>query len=1049
MRIILKNSFFSVVCFLTVLFFGMSCQREDGPVEREPGLPVALESGEAALSFRVSTPVAVDDTKSVITDTYFETGIRSILILVLGEDGSWESTYKEASSGYLSTGTGVAALALDVVRVRACYQDYTVYAFVNMGNVMDNMPVDASGKPTPDAYVYSLPVAYSDLSMLGMPMCAKVTVDSDDLPAGGQANVVLTLRRLMAKVVISVNKTGMTGENAGVLNSSVIRVRQVPRVIRPFVAGGSGALEVAELYGGVGASYTDTDYYSFSAGAGDVAHTNVTTLYVPENYQGIGSETSQEKKATAPGETPTGRQALATFLEYTASKSGTNDGVSGNLTYKAYLGENVVDDYNVIGDKVYRATLNLSWNGLFYTGDWRVDNSDITDGRRLYLSTTANAASSFTDWGHLRRNVASELYVNFSRDGGSTWVHSAKDIDGWPYGWDLYIDGAKQAAGASATAAGDLGWAYTSATAGDQIAITPGPSSVASSVHTLQVKSADGRVVSNEVTFEVSQPLRLYWSNDADKYVAQMPFLAVGDKEDNNATITYTINDSSTGLELYYPSKTGVYVKTLAAGDYTITVTASNGQTGEITFTVNDPVVKLDLTGFDLWVDGTATSRIFHYTTLEGTEMTKAAHADQEGVGTKFAPSLYETLLKPSITGVSPYGSYTFTNAIKNILSLNDENKLYVNTLECTIPGEEVAVRDYINGQYFIVNIKAGVKTFGCQTYFKNPFADVTNTSFSATFHDFTSMYAHINSTMKNTYGQSKSHSLGNSSSGKKLYADASNVLIQASPTIETRRTALTGTYTNGSSYISIGLGTENYYHPSGVNDVYIHVQNKYDKAAGGDRAKYCISKKIGTATIYLHVAWATIVKPKSYHGEYDIKVINSGHYKKEHANDTWDMRYLCGGFLKQNGVETNDEVSKLAGSNFYTTYLSDGTGFYYYMGDYTLTNPYGFVASRFVRNSDDVHHGLGFAIMKTFSGNGHDTSTWSDWRTSAYTSPFCRYNSAFDNWTGTGSWSGLTGYYYVSDDKNNYLKDASGNGYVVAHFLQDLPVNPNNGYVE
>ncbi len=1051
MRIILKNSFFSVVCFLTVLFFGvLSCQRENGPVEQEPGSSVALESGEAALSFRVSTPVVGVDTKSVITDTYFETGIRSILILVLGEDGSWKSTYKEASSGYLSTGTGVAALDLDAVKVRACYQDYTVYAFVNMGNVMDNMPVDASGKPTPDAYVYSLPVAYPDLGTRGMPMCAKETVDTDDLPAGGQANVVLTLRRLMAKVVISVNKTGMTGENAGVLNSSIIRVRQVPRVIRPFAAGGSGALEVAELYGGVGASSTDTDYYSFSAGAaaGAAYHTNVTTLYVPENYQGVGSETNQEKKATAPGETPTGRQALATFLEYKASKSGTNDGISGNLTYEAYLGENVVNDYNVIGDKVYRATLNLSWNGLFYDGDWRVDNSDITDGRLLTLSDTPHTtSSSFTDWGRLRRNVASQLYVNFSRDGGASWVHSAKDIDGWPYGWDLYIDGVKQASGGSATAAGDLGWSYIGDPSRDQLFITPGPSSVASSVHTLQVKSADGRVVSNEVSFEVSQPLRLYWSNDDEKYVAQMPHLGVGDKEDNNATITYTIKDSSTGLELYAPSKTGVYVKTLAAGDYTITAAASNGQTGEITFTVNNPLVEQLWTSQMLWVDGTESERMFRYTTLDGTEMTKAEHIDYEGIGTKFSPSLYETLLKPRIASVVR-GSSDYNSNIENLITISDECKLYVHTLKCTVAGNEIKVDSHLN--YPIkVNVQAGVETVSYNTYFKDPFADVTNTSFSETFHDFTSMYAHISSTMKNTYGQSKNHALGNSSSGKMLYADASNVLIQASPTIETGRTALTGTYTNGSSYISIGLGAEGRYHPSGVNDVYIHVQNTYDKAASGDRAAYCLSKKIGTATIYLHVAWATIVKPKSYHGEYDIKVTNSGHYKKEHANDTWNMRYLCGGFLKQNDVESNKEVSNLTSSDFYTIHLSDGTGFYYYMGDYTLTNSYGFVASRFARNSADIAYGLGFAIMKTFSGNGHDTSTWSDWRTSTYTSPFCRYRAAFENWTGTGSWNGLTGYYYVSDKTKDYLKDGSGNGYVVAHFLQDLPVNPNNGYIE
>ena len=579
MRIILKNSFFSVVCFLTVLFFGMSCQRENGPVEQEPGSPVTLESGEAALSFCVITPVVGVDTKSVITDTYFETGIRSILILVLGEDGSWKSTYKEASSGYLSTGTGVAALDLDAVKVRACYQDYTVYAFVNMGNVMDNMPVDASGKPTPDAYVYSLPVAYPDLGTRGMPMCAKVTVDTDDLPAGGQANVVLTLRRLMAKVVISVNKTGMTGENAGVLNSSIIRVRQVPRVIRPFAAGGSGALEVAELYGGVGAAYTDTDYYSFSAGsaAGAAYHTNVTTLYVPENYQGVGSETNQEKKATAPGETPTGRQALATFLEYKASKSGTNDGISGNLTYKAYLGENVVNDYNVIGDKVYRATLNLSWNGLFFDGDWRVDNSDITDSRRLYLSTTANASSASFDWGRLRRNVASQLYVNFSRDGGSTWVHSAKDIDAWPYGWDLYIDGVKQAAGAAATAAGDLGWSYIGDPSRDQLFITPGPSSVSSTPHTLQVKSSDGRIASNIVTFDVGlSPLGGKWMNDtAPLYVAQRGKILCYDPDNNPDELFIDADVHSTN-----PSKVAVVNNGDGTADVSILAPFAEGEVG-------------------------------------------------------------------------------------------------------------------------------------------------------------------------------------------------------------------------------------------------------------------------------------------------------------------------------------------------------------------------------------------------------------------------------------------------------------------------------------
>ncbi len=1061
MRTILKNSFFSVVCFLTVLFFGgLSCQRENGPVEQEPGSPVALESGEAALSFRVSTPVVVDNTKSVITDTYFETGIRSILILVLGEDGSWKSTYKEASSGYLSTGTGVVALDLDAVKVRACYQDYTVYAFVNMGNVMDNMPVDASGKPTPDVYVYSMPVAYSDLGTRGMPMCAKVTVDTDDLPAGGQANVVLTLRRLMAKVVISVNKTGMTGENAGVLNSSIIRVRQVPRVIRPFAAGGSGALEVVELYGGVGASSTDTDYYSFSAGAaaGAAYHTNVTTLYVPENYQGVGSETNQEKKATAPGETPTGRQALATFLEYKASKSGTNDGISGNLTYKAYLGENVVNDYNVIGDKVYRATLNLSWNGLFYDGDWRVDNSDITDGRILTLSDTPHTTSTiFTDMGRLRRNVASQLYVNFSRDGGASWVHSAKDIDGWPYGWDLYIDGVKQAAGGSATAAGDLGWSYIGDPSRDQLFITPGPSSVASSTHTLQVKSADGRVVSNEVSFQVSQPLNLFWPyGSGSYYVAQRPILVQNTGlEDSSATITYTEKDGKTGIEFVSISKTSMYLNLLAAGEYTIVATASNGQTGETTLTVKDPVVEQLWTSQQLWVDGTDSDRMLRYKNTEGTEMTVADN-DNQGYGTKFAPSLYETLLKPRITGVSQFNSIPFNTGVVNLISLSEENKLYVNTLECTTPGKEIKVKDNL-ATPFKVDIQAGAETFWYMTYFKDPFADVDITNNNETFHDFTTMYSHMTSSQIATYNASKTYSFA-SGSNKRIYAQLANVLTQTSSEIQTKLDALVGTYSGGNS-VSIGLtagtGGTSLYHPSGEKPVFIHVQNKYDVAAGGERALYSLSKQIGKAKIYMHAVFATVMKPQSNSSQYVADILNSPrNYKKQTVSDVWDIRYLYGGFLNNQDATSNGEVKRLfvnvASGNtaFVRLALTDEQGFEYRSGDRVLTAPYGFVQRRNLNIVNaDCCLGIGYAILKTTDGSGNGiTWNWSTWKNSSITSPFCTFDPNYDYTKVSWSENGLTGRYFTDIYSE---RDGNLNGYLIIHLLQDMPVNPNNGYIE
>lgn len=624
------------------------------------------KSGDMLVSFTVNTPAVAETTKSVITGDYFETGIRSILILIAGEDGSYKKVYKEATSGFLSTGIGGAVLQLDGVNLKAKYQRYDIYAFVNMGDVLSSIPKDASGKLNPASFAYRLPDEYADLGTRGMPMCAQASLEANELGTGGETRVRLTLRRLMAKVMISVSKSGMTGENAGVLNSSAIRVRQVPRFIRPFAAGGSRAATASDLYGGVSASTTETDYFVFSAGAGDVSHTSVTTLYVPENCQGAGTGSTQEDKAPSGGAL-TGRHALSTYLEYTASKVGTGDGLSGDLTYKAYLGENEINDYNVAGDKVYRAALNLSWNGLFFDGDWRVDNSDITDGRRLYLSTTANAASSFTDWGHLRRNVASELYVNFSRDGGASWVHSAKDIDGWPYGWDLYIDGVKQAAGASATAAGDLGWAYTSATAGDQIAITPGPSSVASSVHTLQVKSADGRVVSNEVTFEVSQPLTLSWKAGVPAYVAQKGALQSLDLEDPSASVSYSIKEGEGVVKLSAGSDgQSRMVSLVGPGTATIHAEcAATGQDGDITITVLAPTLSVSQDKIYCNPDGqngrsgvygtSGSEASFSYKTQQGTVFSQRSASAQESVtGNYLDASLYEQYLNPVPQTESP-----------------------------------------------------------------------------------------------------------------------------------------------------------------------------------------------------------------------------------------------------------------------------------------------------------------------------------------------------------------------------------------------------------
>jgi len=558
--------------------------------------------------------------------------------------------------------------------------------------------------------------------------------------------------------------------------------------------------------------------------------------------------------------------------------------------------------------------------------------------------------------------------------------------------------------------------------------------------------------VSAEVT--VLGPLTLSWASSYTdpKYVAQLARLNVSGQASSGITVTYTVKSGAGGLQFNSPSPTGTFVGFLAAGDYTIVATASNGQRGEISFTVNNPVAVQNWTSQALWVDGTPSDKMLHYETLEGVTMT-IGQVDYQGYGTKFAPSLYESLLKPSIVRISPAVHGHFTN----FLEMDSNEAVYVKTLKYSTSDSRGDIRNWL-GTEFNVIIQAGVEQLTYSTSFKDPFADVDITNNEETFHDFTTIYSHMTSSQIATYNASKTYSFA-SGSNKRLYAQPANVLTQTSSEIQTTRDALVGTYSGGNS-VSIGLtaGTEggpSFYHPSGKKPIYIHVQNRYDIAAGGERARYSLSKQIGKAKIYMHAVFATVVKPQSNSSQYVVDILNSPrNYKKQTVSDVWDIRYLYGGFLNNQDATSNGEVKRLfinvASGNpaFVRLALTDEQGFEYRSGDRVLTAPYGFVQRRNLNIVNaDCCLGIGYAILKTTDGSGNGiTWNWSTWKNSSITSPFCTFDPSYDYTQVSWSENGLTGRYFT----DNYSeKDNNRNGYLIIHLLQDMPVNPNNGYIE
>ena len=439
----------------------------------------------------------------------------------MGSDGQWKRTYSADGA------TGLKDLLILADGVTS----YSIYAFVNMGDV--SLPVDAGGHVFPEAFAYTLPDRFESLETSGLPMCGLNELSASAIIPGGKSSVTIPLRRLLSKVVVKVNKSGMLSGAAdgAALQGGTLKVRQVAKVLRPFAADADRRALAGEVYS------TDTDYHAFTVGESSMV-TSEVVLYVAENRQGTGSGSTQADKEPA-----SGREGLATYLEYTAAKIGDSDGVSGDMTYRVYLGENETDDFNIIGDKIYNATLNLSWNGI-WEGEWRVTSDNLNDTRALVISATANSAtamvSSNTKAGSqkVRKATPTAFYMNFFPNGTSgSAAHSRKDMTSWPYGWVAYVDGSSvQMTGTSGTIKNAsnqdlISWSYDGAT--DKLsmeAIAGAPASA--DIHTLQFKTVDGRKESNVVYFTTSIPFEFRWRDDGEpNHVAQRGVLEALDAD--------------------------------------------------------------------------------------------------------------------------------------------------------------------------------------------------------------------------------------------------------------------------------------------------------------------------------------------------------------------------------------------------------------------------------------------------------------------------------------------------------------------------------------
>ena len=533
------------------------------------------DSRQTRLAIRFHDQTTEFAAKSVLPQSGFDSGVRSVLVVVVGSDGFWESAYSASGTSGLRD--------LTVHANGATF--YDIYAFVNMGNVLNEIPV-TEGVIHPEEYVHPLPDNFASLGSSGLPMAGYKRLATAAIGKNATNEVDIPVRRLLAKLVITIDKSAMLegATDGSALEGGRLQLSQVARVVRPFAQESDRrAISPDEIYS------SETDWHDFTLSDGRSMESPEIVLYLPENRQGTGISSSTQK-----GKSPaSGRESLSTYLEYTARKFGSADGVSGDMTYRVYLGEDETGNFDVIGDRYYAAALSLTWDGM-WEGAWRVNTSSFLDNRRLVISPFSDSSTPVaSDAQYIPHDRAASFYLNYSTDGGGSFVHGRKGLTDWPYGYTLYLDG-EPANGSSGVIAAAADWTYTASN--DRLTLQA-RSGAGGDLHTVQIRSIDGRITSNTLHFSAMRPLTLSWLNDEEpSLAAQRNLLLVSDLDDAEATISWEIASGGSHARLGSLSGKNVYIETLGGADDTVTITAtaSNGQSGSIDLRVSAPVLQLN-----------------------------------------------------------------------------------------------------------------------------------------------------------------------------------------------------------------------------------------------------------------------------------------------------------------------------------------------------------------------------------------------------------------------------------------------------------------------
>lgn len=256
---------------------------------------------------------------------------------------------------------------------------------------------------------------------------AEESIGETDEHGGKVFNV--SLKRLISMVTVQMNGEGL--KDGVVIQPTNISLYNIPVscTLKPNenVNNVQHGVDYPVSWGKIGNGFETT------VGGHDE---NATSMFMFENLQGTGSYNSSLSGPNDSGfkyeigkTPPTGKEGYCTYLEikaiYTYSPADGGKFITGNIIYKLWLGDNIIDDFNVTRNTHYKVTLGLEgMGGLREDGKIDDQGNFIANGEDLSwrVETNVNEGGSFVSD---VLNVATNgfyAYVPFSVEEGKKYV---------------------------------------------------------------------------------------------------------------------------------------------------------------------------------------------------------------------------------------------------------------------------------------------------------------------------------------------------------------------------------------------------------------------------------------------------------------------------------------------------------------------------------------------------------------------------------------------------------------------------------------------------